>query len=372
MKFGIPLEIRNHENRVGAAPFLVEELVKRGHEVLVETKAGEMSYYLDEAYELSGATIVPSPEKLYSQAEFILKVREPMPVEYDLIRPEHVIFAYFHLILSNVEMSRSLLARGCSCYAYELYKNKDGISPMLNMEEQIIGQMGVQQGAYYLQSPKGGRGVLLGSVSGVSPVQVTILGATPAGMSAASYAATLGANVALFDEDYQTLQNAKEKLPANVNTFISHEQNYKKKFSTTDLLISAIQKKEDKAALVLTRETVKLLPKGAVLVDLAIDYGGSAETSKPTTHENPTFTIDGIIHYCVPNLAGAVPGTASEALSSALLPLLVRFMENGFLETLKNDKYFASGLTIYEGRVTHPRLAKELNVSLFHLTDDDQ
>jgi alanine dehydrogenase len=215
MIFGIPVEIMSHENRVGSVPFLVEDLVKRGHQVLVETKAGEMSHYNDEAYENSGAVIVPSPDKLYAQAEFILKVREPRPVEYELIRPDHTVFSYFHFF-NNLDLARSLIDRCCTCYAYEMLKDDAGIRPLLNLDQQIVGQLAVQQGAHYLQTHKGGRGVLIGSAPNVSPAKVVILGASVAGIYAASYAANSGADVYLLDSDSRELQEAKTKLPRNV------------------------------------------------------------------------------------------------------------------------------------------------------------
>jgi alanine dehydrogenase len=368
MIFGIPVEIMSHENRVGSVPFLVEDLVKRGHQVLVETKAGEMSHYNDEAYENSGAVIVPSPDKLYAQAEFILKVREPRPVEYELIRPDHTVFSYFHFF-NNLDLARSLIDRCCTCYAYEMLKDDAGIRPLMNLDQQIVGQLAVQQGAHYLQTHKGGRGVLIGSAPNVSPAKVVILGASVAGIYAASYAANSGADVYLLDSDSRELQEAKTKLPRNVDTLISHEQNFKKIFPRTDLLITAIQKADDKSPVVVSKEAIGWLPGGAVVVDLDIDHGGSVETSKPTTHENPVFVVDGIIHYCVAGMGGVVPASASEALSNVLLPYLRKVAENGFVETLKTSEDFVSGLAIYEGRVTNAKLAEELGVSFYDLKE---
>lgn len=364
MIFGVPLEIRAHENRVGATPFLVEELVKRGHEVYVETGAGEKSHFSDEDYEQAGAAIAPSPEKLYGKANIILKIGEPMPVEYELIRPDHIILAYFYF-LSNPEMARSLLARGCSCYAYELLKNSSNRRPLLSIERKIVGELAVHEGAHYLQTQNGGRGKHIGGLPGVTPAWVTVIGDSLAGISAAAHAATLGATVFLIDMDYQSLESVVDRLPSKVNLRFYHEQNLKKILPTTDLLILANRKVEDTSYLHIGPGPLALLPKGAVVVDLNIDYGGVQENGNPTTHDNPVFVKDGIIYYSVPNLAGIVPATASEALSSALMPYLVRFAEMGFFETLKQDEQCSTGLAIYEGRVAHPVLAERLSVPLY-------
>ena len=364
MNFGVPLEIRNHENRVGAVPFLVDALVKRGHQVFVESNAGLKSEYPDEEYVKSGATIVPSPEKLYGQSEIILKVRAPKPVEYDLIRPEHVICGYYYLT-SNVEMSKSLIGRGCTCIAYDLLEKANGNRPLVEVEGQLVGQLAVQQGAHYLRLQKGGRGVLLGVVPGVAAAQVVILGASAAGISAAHYAANLGGRIFLLDTDYESLRNARERLPQSVNTLICHEQNFRKTFPSTDLLINAIDRQDREAPMVVTRESVALLPKGAVVVDLEIELGRTIETSKPTSHEHPSLNLDGVTHYCVPNLAGVIPVTASEALSSALVPYMKRLARMTSIAELTEDKTFVSGMAIYEGHVANAELAALSGMMLY-------
>ncbi len=368
MIFGIPMEIRDNEYRVGAVPFLVEELVKRGHQVMIETNAGSRSHYSDEDYENSGAVIVPSPEKLYGQSEHILKVRSPKPVEYELIKPNHTVFAFFNFF-NNLEMTRSLMARGCSCFAYELLKTNDNNRPILNMERTITGQLAVQQGAYFLESQNGGRGVLIGEAPGGSPAQVVVIGATAAGLAAANYAARCGASVQLLDEDITLLESIQEKIPANVNTLINHEKNLKKILPGTDLLISATQQVETKRPKIFSEEAVKTLPEGAVVIDLDIENGGSIATCTPTKFENPTFVKHGVIHYCVPNLAGAVPVSASEALSSSLLPYILQYI-NASPETMSDeDDEFRSGWVIYEGRVANAALAKELDVLYYDIKE---
>lgn len=370
MKFGIPFEIRQNEGRVGATPLIVEEIVKRGHEVFVETRAGLDSGFSDEDYEKAGAIVVPSSEKLYKQADFILKVREPMPVEYDLIRPEHTLFAFFNFI-NNLDLARSVMARGCSCFAYEMLTAPDGSRPMMMTNGEIAGKMAIQQGMYFLEQHNGGRGTLLAKIAGVKPARVVIIGAGSVGLSAARMAAAMGASVILMDMNYQRLQAAQKELPENVITLLSHEHHFREVFPETDLLVTAVHLPALKSPLVIGKEMVKLLPAGAVIVDVDIDRGGSLETSKATNHENPTFTVDGIVHYCVPNLGGVVPRTASVALSSSFLPFLIQILEQGFESLLAENKHFQNALVVFEGRITNAELAEALQVpvSLFQTAE---
>ncbi|RMG68161.1 MAG: alanine dehydrogenase [Calditrichaeota bacterium] len=366
MIFGIPLEIKTHEYRVGALPYVVDELVSRGHRVLVENRAGLDSGATDEDYQLHGAEIVPSSEKLYGQADFILKVREPMPVEYELIRPEHTIFAFFHF-LNNLEMARALVARGCSCFAYEWLTAADGTRPIMAMNGQIAGKIAIQQGMYWLEKHNGGRGKMLANIPGAQPARVTIVGAGAVGQNAARMAAELGATVYLLDTNYRTLQRAKRHLPENVITLMSHEDNLRQLLPETDLLISAVYVATDVAPVVIRKELVQLMPEGSVIVDVDIDSGGGVETSKATTHANPVFVLDGVIHYCVPNLLGVVPYTASRGLSAAVLPYLIEIAEKGFVEAVTSDPDLRSALAVYEGRVSNRRLAEALQMNYFSL-----
>ncbi len=366
MIFGIPLEIKANEHRVGALPYVVEELVKRGHRVLIENRAGLDSGATDEDYLSHGGEIVPSSEKLYAQADFILKVREPMPVEYELIRPEHTIFAFFHF-LNNLEMARALVARGCSCFAYEWLTAADGTRPIMAMNGQIAGKLAVQQGMYWLEKHNGGSGKMLANIPGAPPARVTIVGAGAVGQNAARMAAELGATVFLLDKNYRTLQQAKRHLPENVILMMSHEDNLRQLLPETDLLISAVYVPTDRAPIVIRKELVQLMPEGSVIVDVDIDSGGGVETSKATTHANPVFAMDGVIHYCVPNLAGVVPYAASRGLSAVLLPYLIEIAEKGFLEAIKTNPELQSALAVYEGRVSNPTLAETLKMNYFAL-----
>lgn len=361
MIFGVPLEIRTHEHRVGAVPSVVHELVSLGHEVLVESKAGERSRHSDADYTAAGATIVPSPEKLYSQAEVILKVRGPIPVEYDLIRPDHILFAFFRFF-NRPEKTLALLGRGCTCYAYEMFKTRDNRRPLLDVDCRIAGQVAVQQGSAYLMTQHGGRGVLLGRIPFGDPLNVTILGLSVSGISAAAYAAQNGARICIVDPDETRFADAASRLPDDVKLLKFLPETLQEILPATDLLISTMQEVEDLSPVVLSKAEVGLMPAGSVLVDLAMDFGGSVETGNPTSPDNPTFVVDGVIHYCVRSLPSMVAATASEALSNALLPYLIRFCEGGFVETLKADGELASGLAFFEGWVTHEKLAETLGV----------
>ncbi len=261
------------------------------------------------------------------------------------------------------------MARGCSCFAYELLKTKDNHRPILNVDRTIAGQLAVQQGAYYLECQNGGRGVLIGEALGVSPARVVVIGANAAGVAAANYAARSGASVHLLDEDPALLENIREKLPANVNTLINHEQNLKKILPATDLLISATQQVENKTYEIISEAAVKTLPEGAVIIDLDIENGGSIATCTPTKFENPTFVKHGVIHYCVPNLPGSVPASASEALSSALLPYMLRFIDTSPTSVFQEDDEFRSGLVVFEGRIVNEALAKKLDVQYYDIRE---
>jgi len=366
MKFGIPLEIRPNEGRVGAVPFVVEELVKRGHQVYVETLAGDRSGFSDLDYEKSGGVVVPSSEKLYSLAEIILKVREPMPVEYDLIQPEHLLFAFFNFI-NNLDMTRAIMSRGCSCIAFEMLRSPDGSRPMMLVNGEIAGKLAIHQGMYYLENHKGRRGKLLGSIAGSEPARVVVIGAGTVGFNAAKIASALGADVFLLDKNHQKLQLANKLLPPNVHTLYSTETTFRKLFPKTDLLVTAIHIPDDRSPVIITRELVKLLPPGAVVVDVNIDRGGSLETSKPTNYDNPTFVIDDVVHFCVPNLAGVVPHTASPALSSALIPYLLQCSCATVAEIIQSSVELRNGLAIYEGHITNENLARALSVPFHQL-----
>ena len=368
MIFGIPRELRSQEMRVGALPFVAKELVRRGHEVYVETGAGEYCEALDSQYERVGANIVPSSEKLYSSADIFLKIREHQPVEFDLIRPDQIFLSFFHFI-NNPDLIKSLAGKGCTCVAYEFIEDEQKRKPLLQPISRITGQMAVLNGAYYLQKHIGGRGVVLGRVTGSPPAQVTILGAGNVGKHAAITAANLGARITVLDTDYSKLQDLDALGFPNISALINTDENLKELLPITDLLISCIDIPEKPTPKIITPEMVKTMRPGSVIVDVDIDRGGSVETSKITNHDNPTFVVDGIIHYCVSNITAVVPKIASRSLSAALLPYLIEIAEKGFEKATLDNKSLANGISIYKGYVVKEALAESSGLPHANLID---
>jgi alanine dehydrogenase len=357
MIFGIPRELRIQEMRVGALPFLVKEIVKRGHQVYVETGAGEFCEAPDSQYERVGAKIVPSSEKLYSLADIILKIREHQPVELELIRPDQIFFSFFHFV-NNTELLKTLAGKGCTCLSYEFIENFQGQRPLLQPISRITGQMSVLNGAYYLQKHTGGRGIVLGQVTGSPPAQVTILGAGNVGKQAAITADNLGARVTILDTDYSKLLDLDSMGYPNISTLISTDENIKELLPITDLLITCIKIPEKPTPKLITPEMVKTMRPGSVIVDVDIDLGGSVETSKITNHDNPIFVVDGILHYCVSNITAVVPKIASRAFSAALLPFLTQVAEQGLEKAILSNPSLEKGISIYKGFVVKQSLAE--------------
>jgi alanine dehydrogenase len=357
MTFGIPRELRAHEKRVGALPFLVKEIIKHGHEVFVETGAGEYCEALDSQYERVGAQIVPSSEKLYSLADIILKIREHQPVELELIRPDQIFFSFFHFV-SNTELVKTLAGKGCTCLSYEFVEDQQGRKPLLQPISRIAGQLAVLNGAHYLQKHTSGRGIVLGRVTGSPPAQVTILGAGNVGKQAAITAANLGARVIILDTDYSKLLELDTLGHPNISSIISTDDNIKDLLPITDLLISCIQVPQKPTPKLVSPEMVKTMRQGSVIVDVDIDLGGSIETSKITNHDNPTFVVDGIVHYGVSNITAVVPKIASQAFSAALMPYLVKIAEQGLEKSVLSDDGLSKGISIYRGHVVNESLAQ--------------
>lgn len=371
MKFGIPRELRSQEMRVGALPFVVKELVRKGHEVYVETGAGEFCEALDSQYERAGATIVPSSEKMYSLAEIVLKIREHQPVELDLIRPDQAFFSFFHFI-NNPELVKSMAGKGCTCLSYEFVEDENRRRALLQPISRITGQMAVLNGAFYIQKHTGGRGIVLGRVTGSPPAQVTILGAGNVGKNAAITAANLGARVIVFDIDYSKLQELDALGYPNVSSLISTDENLKELLPITDLLISCIQIPDKPTPKIVTPEMVKTMRAGSVIVVVDIDRGGSVETSKMTNHDNPVFVVDGVLHYCVSNITAVVPKIAARAFSAALLPYLVKIAEMGFEQALLNEIGLAKGISIYKGFVVNQALVESTGLPYANLHEKIQ
>ena len=361
MKIGVPKEIKNNENRVGATPAGVKELVGHGHEVFVQHTAGEGSGFADAEYEAAGARILPTIEDVYAIAEMIIKVKEPIKPEYKLIRKDQVLFTYFHFA-SDLELTEAMIESGAICIAYETVRDREGRLPLLIPMSEVAGRMSVQEGARFLEKPQGGRGILLGGVPGVKPAKVLVLGAGVVGRNAAMMAAGLGADVTICDISLPVLRHCDEFMPKNVKTLYSSRHNIERELPTTDLVIGSVLIPGAKAPHLITKDMLKLMRKGSVVVDVAIDQGGSFETSKATTHSEPVYEIDGVVHYAVANIPGAVPFTSTLALTNATLPYALRLADMGWKEACKKDPGLADGVNVVEGKVTFKAVAEAFNI----------
>ena len=357
MIIGVPKEIKNNENRVALTPAGAKELVTRGHTVYVQHTAGENSGFPDAAYEAVGAKILPQLEDVYQIAEMIIKVKEPIAREYPLVRKGQLVFTYFHFA-SEEKLTLAMMESGSVCLAYETVETPDKALPLLIPMSEVAGRMSVQEGARFLEKPQGGKGILLGGVPGVKPAKVLVLGGGVVGYNAALMAAGMGADVTIADISLPRLRYLSEVMPANVKTLYSSTHNIEQELPATDLVIGAVLIPGAKAPHLITREMLKLLKKGSVLVDVAIDQGGCFETSHPTTHAEPTYEVDGIVHYCVANIPGAVPQTSTLALTNATLPYALRLADKGWEKACKEDKSLALGLNIVDGKIVYPAVAE--------------
>ncbi len=357
MIIGVPKEIKNNENRVAVTPSGARELVGHGHKVYVQHTAGEGSGFPDELYVKAGAEILPKIEDVYAIAEMIIKVKEPIKPEYPLIRRDQVVFTYFHFA-SDRELTEAMIRSGAVCIAYETVELPDRQLPLLIPMSEVAGRMSIQEGARFLEKPQGGMGVLLGGVPGVKPAKVLILGAGVVGRNAALMASGMGADVTIADISLPTLRHVAEVMPKNVKTLFSSRHNIEAELPDTDLVIGSVLIPGAKAPKLVTRDMLSLMRPGTLLVDVAIDQGGCFETSTPTTHSNPTYTIDGILHYAVANIPGAVPRTSTLALTNASLPYALRLADKGWRQACKDDKALALGVNIVEGKVVFPAVAQ--------------
>ncbi len=357
MLIGVPKEIKTHENRVAMTPAGVMELTKRKHKVYVQTKAGIGSGYTDTDYKKAGAQILKTIEAVYKKAEMIVKVKEPIKSEYKLIREDQLLFTYFHFA-SHKPLTDAMIKSKSVCLAYETVTNPDGSLPLLIPMSEVAGRMATQEGAKYLEKPMGGRGVLLGGVPGVPPASVLILGGGVVGTQAAKMAAGLGAQVTIMDINLDRLRELDDIMPANVSTRYSNEYNIQLMIPHMDLIIGAVLIVGAKAPHLITKRMLKKMRPGTVLVDVAVDQGGCIETCKPTTHSDPTYVIDGVIHYCVANMPGAVPYTSTIALTNATLPYVIKLASKGWKKACKEDAGLAAGLNVVNGKVTYPGVAK--------------
>ncbi|MDE6226571.1 MAG: alanine dehydrogenase [Muribaculaceae bacterium] len=361
MKIGIPKEIKNNENRVGATPAGVKELIAHGHEVFVQHTAGEGSGFPDAEYEAAGATILPTIEDVYARGEMIIKVKEPIAPEYPLVRKGQVLFTYFHFA-SDLELTEAMIKSGAVCIAYETVTDRDHRLPLLVPMSEVAGRMSIQEGARFLEKPQGGRGVLLGGVPGVKPAKVLVLGAGVVGRNAALMAAGLGADVTITDVNLNTLRHCADVMPKNVKTLYSSRHNIEMELPTTDLVIGSVLVPGAKAPHLVTKDMVKLMRPGSVMVDVAVDQGGCFETTHPTTHSEPTFVVDGVIQYAVANIPGAVPYTSTLALTNATLPYALRLADLGWQEACRKDPGLAEGVNVEDGKVTYKAVAEAFNL----------
>jgi alanine dehydrogenase len=361
MIVGVPRETKVHEYRVGLTPQSVRELVARGHEVRVETRAGAAIDFDDEAYRAAGATIVGTPEEVFAAAALVVKVKEPQEAERRLLRDGQVLFTYLHLAPDPAQ-AKDLLASRAVCIAYETVTSSTGSLPLLAPMSEVAGRMSIQAGASALEKSHGGRGVLLSGVPGVAPAKVVILGGGVVGVNAAQMAAGLGADVTVLDRSLETLRRIDARFGAAVKTLYSTDATVEAEVLHADLVIGAVLVPGAAAPRLISRSLLTRMKRGAVLVDVAIDQGGCFETSRPTTHDAPTYEVDGIIHYCVANMPGAVARTSTIALNNATLPFVLALADKGWKRALRDDAHLANGLNIARGHVTHRAVADALGL----------
>ncbi|MBL7836358.1 MAG: alanine dehydrogenase [Bacteroidetes bacterium] len=361
MIIGVPKEIKNNENRVAVTPAGVAEFVKHGHTVYVQQSAGTGSGFSDAEYQEAGAQLLPTIEEVYAIAEMIVKVKEPIESEYKLIKKDQLLFTYFHFA-SYEPLTNAMIASGAVCLAYETVEKADRSLPLLIPMSEVAGRMSVQEGAKYLEKPLGGRGILLGGVPGVKPADVLVLGGGIVGTQAAKMAAGLGAHVTIMDISIPRLRQLDDIMPANVQTMYSNSYNIREAIKTADLVIGGVLIPGAKAPHLITRDMLKYMKNGSVLVDVAVDQGGCFETTKATTHAEPTYVIDDVIHYCVANMPGAVPYTSTLALTNATLPYAIQLANKGWKEACKSSAELTLGLNVVNGKVVYKGVADAFNL----------
>lgn len=367
MIIGVPKEIKNNENRVALTPAGTQELVKRGHTVYVQQGAGAGSGFTDDEYAGAGAKMIADAAEVFRLAEMIIKVKEPIEQEYSLIRKGQLVFTYFHFA-SYEPLAKAMISSGAICLAYETVEREDGSLPLLIPMSEVAGRMAIQEGAKYLEKPLKGRGVLLGGVPGVKPAKVLILGAGIVGTNAAKIAAGMGADVTIVDINLQRLRYLDDVMPKNVRTMVSNEYSIREMVKDHDLIVGGVLIPGAKAPRLISRDMLKTMRPGTVLVDVAVDQGGCIETCTPTTHENPTFIIDDVVHYCVANMPGAVPYTSTLALTNATLPYAVRLANYGWKKACADNPDLKNGLNIIAGQVVYKAVADAFNLP-FHQVD---
>lgn len=361
MIIGVPKEIKNNENRIALTPAGTQELTKRGHSVYVQSKGGEGSGFSDAEYVQAGAKMLATAKEIFDIAEMILKVKEPIEAEYALIKKDQLVFTYFHFA-SYEPLAHAMIKTGSVCLAYETVERSDKSLPLLIPMSEVAGRMSIQEGAKYLEKPLKGRGILLGGVPGVMPAKVLILGGGIVGTHAAKIAAGMGADVIITDINIDRLRYLDDVMPKNVRTMVSNEYSIRELVKTHDLIVGAVLIPGAKAPKLITRDMLKTMRPGTVLVDVAVDQGGCIETCKPTTHEDPTFIIDDVVHYCVANMPGAVPYTSTLALTNATLPYVIKLAKQGWKKACQENADLKKGLNVIHGKVVYKAVA-----DAFHL-----
>jgi alanine dehydrogenase len=356
MRVGVPAEIKPDEYRVAITPIGVRELAEHGHDVLIEARAGEGSAISDADYEAQGARIVPGAEDVWGEADLVLKVKEPLPEEYPLLREGLVLFTYLHLA-ATVELTEALVASGAACVAYETVETDDRALPLLAPMSEIAGRLAAQAGAYFLEKPLGGRGLLLGGVPGVARGSAVVIGGGIVGYNAALIALGLGADVTIIERSVDRMRHLETALPGQVSLLMSSSLQIEESVAGADVVIGAVLIAGALAPKLVTREMVRAMKDGAVICDVAIDQGGCVETSRPTTHSEPVYVVDGVTHYCVANMPGAVPITATKALTNVTLPYVEAIAAHGLAEAVHRDPALARGVNVLEGRVTYEAVA---------------
>jgi len=368
MIIGVPKEIKSDENRVALTPAGALELTKRGHKVYVQKTAGEGSGFSDKDYTSAGAKMLKTIEDVYKKAEMIMKVKEPIRKEYKLIRKDQLLFTYFHFA-SYKPLTQAMIKQKAICLAYETVELPDRTLPLLVPMSEVAGRMATQEGAKYLEKPMGGLGILLGGVPGVQPAKVMVIGGGVVGTQAAKMAAGMGASVKILDINLNRLRYLSDIMPPNVETIHSNELIIRKLVERSDLIIGAVLIPGAKAPNLITRDMLKTMRPGTVLVDVAVDQGGCIETCRPTTHAKPTFVVDGIVHYCVANMPGAVPYTSTIALTNATLPYAIQLADKGWKQACKDNNSLKLGLNVLEGKVVYKGVADAFNLKLHNVDD---
>ncbi len=361
MIIGVPKEVKTLENRVALLPGGVTQFTRRDHKVLIEKEAGVGTGFSDELYEEVGAEIVDEAEEIWERADMIMKVKEPIEQEYDLIQEDQIVFTYFHFAASQ-KLTEAVRESGCVAIAYETVEKSDGSLPLLTPMSEVAGRMATQEGAKFLERASGGKGVLLGGIPGVPPANVLVIGGGIVGVNSAKIAAGMGANTTIMDIDMDRLRYLDDVMAYNVNTMFSSEANIRKMLPKVDLVIGAVLKHGAKAPKLVTRDMLKDMVPGTVMVDVAIDQGGCFETSRPTTHEDPVYEVDGIVHYCVTNMPGAVPHTSTIGLTNMTLPYAIQIADKGWEKACSESEELKHGLNIVNGEITYPYVAEAFDM----------